>query len=137
MTMYLLVYPNGTIHQTHYVTKKDTEEARIFCDSRCGMVEAVSFYELEGVDGSRHPYVAIDGVEDVERLNRLPVQFLETRQIAYKRKEPVRIMPPMKRDKLECWLDRHNHKLEFLRTLSGLLAAIMGVFVFLRVFGLL
>ena len=41
------------------------------------------------------------------------------------------------KDKYELWIDRHNHKLELVRTLSGLIAASTGIFVFLRVFGII
>ena len=38
------------------------------------------------------------------------------------------------KDKYELWIDRHNHKLELLRTVSGLIAALTGIFIFLKVF---
>lgn len=38
------------------------------------------------------------------------------------------------RDLIERWIDRHNHKLELIRTCGNLIAAITGVLVFLRVF---
>ena len=44
---------------------------------------------------------------------------------------------PNKRDKLEVWFDEHNHKMEFLRTVFSLIAATTGIFVFLKVFGLI
>ena len=40
----------------------------------------------------------------------------------------------MKSKDIERWLDRHNHKMEFLRTLFGFVAAITGTCVFLKVF---
>jgi hypothetical protein len=42
-----------------------------------------------------------------------------------------------KRDKFELWLDKHNHEMELLRTVASTLAAIMGVLVFLKVFGII
>ena len=39
-----------------------------------------------------------------------------------------------KKSKMERWLDRHNHKMEFLRTLFGLIASSTGILVFLKVF---
>ena len=39
-----------------------------------------------------------------------------------------------KRGKIEVWLDEHNHKMEFLRTVFSLIAATTGIFVFLKVF---
>jgi len=41
------------------------------------------------------------------------------------------------KDKYELWIDRHNHKLEFIRTISGLIAALTGICIFLKVFGLI
>lgn len=42
-----------------------------------------------------------------------------------------------KRGKFEKWLDEHNHKMELMRTMFSLIAAITGIFVFLKVFGLI
>jgi len=41
------------------------------------------------------------------------------------------------RDKLERWLDRHNHTLELIRTLLNLATAIISTLVLLKVFGFL
>jgi hypothetical protein len=41
------------------------------------------------------------------------------------------------RDKLERWLDRHNHELELIRTILNLASLIIGTLVLLRVFGYL
>lgn len=41
------------------------------------------------------------------------------------------------RDPLEIWLDHHNHKLEVLRTVGSVVNAILGLCVFLKVFGVL
>jgi len=41
------------------------------------------------------------------------------------------------RDHIEIWVDRHNHKLELLRTFTSLVAAICSSFVLLKVFGLI
>lgn len=38
------------------------------------------------------------------------------------------------RDKVEIWVDRHNHKLELLRTFTSMVAAICSALVFLKVF---
>ena len=40
------------------------------------------------------------------------------------------------RDRWELELDRHNHKLELVRTLGNLISSILGICVFLKVFGL-
>ena len=41
------------------------------------------------------------------------------------------------RGELEHWLDKHNHKMELQRTVTSTLAALTGVFVFLKVFDLI
>ena len=41
------------------------------------------------------------------------------------------------RGELEHWLDRHNHKMELLRTVTSAVSAIAGVAVFLKVFGII
>mgnify|MGYP003650518509 CR=1 FL=1 len=38
------------------------------------------------------------------------------------------------RDQLERFIDRHNHKLEVIRTIGSIIAALTGVLVFLKVF---
>lgn len=45
------------------------------------------------------------------------------------------ISPP--RGRLEGWLDKHNHKMEFIRTLTSAIAAVAGLAVFLKVFGVI
>lgn len=40
-----------------------------------------------------------------------------------------------RRGSVEKWLDRHNHKMELMRTMFSLIAAVTGVFVFARIFG--
>jgi hypothetical protein len=41
------------------------------------------------------------------------------------------------RDNLEIWVDRHNHKLELVRTLTSILGLVVSSVVLLRVFGIL
>lgn len=38
------------------------------------------------------------------------------------------------RDRLERLIDRHNHKLEVIRTIGSIVAALTGFLVFLKVF---
>lgn len=38
------------------------------------------------------------------------------------------------RDLVEIWVDRHNHKLELLRTLTSFIAAICSSLVLLKIF---
>ncbi len=45
------------------------------------------------------------------------------------------ISPP--RGRIERWLGKHNHKMEFLRTLTSALAAAAGLAVFLKIFGVI
>jgi hypothetical protein len=35
---------------------------------------------------------------------------------------------------LERWLDRHNHKMELLRTLTSAVAGVTGILIFIKVF---
>ena len=44
---------------------------------------------------------------------------------------------PVQRDRVERWIDRHNHKLELVRTFGSLIAAVTGVLVFLKVFNII
>jgi hypothetical protein len=41
------------------------------------------------------------------------------------------------RDHVEIWVDRHNHKLELLRTFTSLVAATCSSIVLLKIFGIL
>lgn len=41
------------------------------------------------------------------------------------------------RDGLEIWVDKHNHKMELVRTLTSILGLIVSSVVLLRVFGIL
>jgi len=38
------------------------------------------------------------------------------------------------KDNYERWIDKHNHKLELVRTIGSIIAAITGLLVFLKVF---
>lgn len=41
------------------------------------------------------------------------------------------------RDPFEIWVDHHNHKLEIIRTCSGLIGATASCIVLLKVFGII
>lgn len=41
------------------------------------------------------------------------------------------------RDNVEIWVDKHNHKMELVRTVTGILNVLMSGIIILRVFGLL
>jgi hypothetical protein len=42
-----------------------------------------------------------------------------------------------RRDKIELWLDRHNHKLELIRTIGNIVGGIAGAIAILRVLGII
>lgn len=41
------------------------------------------------------------------------------------------------RDEFEMWVDEHNHKMEFIRTVTSILNIVISSVVLLRVFGAL
>lgn len=41
------------------------------------------------------------------------------------------------RDGFEIWVDKHNHKMELVRTLTSVLGLIVSSIVLMRVFGVL
>jgi hypothetical protein len=41
------------------------------------------------------------------------------------------------RDGLEIWVDKHNHKMELIRTLTSIIGLIVSSIVLLRVFGIM
>ena len=41
------------------------------------------------------------------------------------------------RDGFEIWVDRHNHKMELVRTLTSLMGLVVSSIVMLKVFGLI
>lgn len=41
------------------------------------------------------------------------------------------------RDNFELWVDRHNHKMELIRTLVGLMGLIVSSIVMLKVFDII
>lgn len=44
---------------------------------------------------------------------------------------------PRRRDRLERFIDEHNHKLELVRTVGSIIAAVTGLLVFLKVFNII
>jgi len=42
-----------------------------------------------------------------------------------------------RRDKLENYLDRHNHKLELIRTIGNTIAGLAGTLAILRILGII
>jgi hypothetical protein len=43
-------------------------------------------------------------------------------------------METKERSKFEKWLDRHNHKMELLRTIGSIIGSICGALIFARMF---
>lgn len=41
------------------------------------------------------------------------------------------------RDEFEIWIDKHNHKMEFVRTVTGIVNLLLSSIIILRVFGIL
>jgi hypothetical protein len=41
------------------------------------------------------------------------------------------------RDNLEIWIDKHNHKMELLRTINSIVNIVLSSIIFLRVFGII
>ena len=41
------------------------------------------------------------------------------------------------RDNLEIWVDKHNHKMELLRTVTSLVGVLFYLFIFLKVFNII
>jgi hypothetical protein len=41
------------------------------------------------------------------------------------------------RDNIELWVDKHNHKTELVRTLTGIIGLVMSSIIMLRVFNVL
>jgi len=39
------------------------------------------------------------------------------------------------RDSFELWVDHHNHKMEMVRTLTGLVGVLLSCIIMLKVFG--
>lgn len=41
------------------------------------------------------------------------------------------------RDSFELWVDHHNHKMEMIRTLTGLVGVVLSCIIMLKVFGII
>jgi hypothetical protein len=41
------------------------------------------------------------------------------------------------RDSFELWVDYHNHKMEIIRTLTGLVGVVLFCIIMLKVFGII
>ena len=63
-------------------------------------------------------------------------RYMDIPELSKKERKRLRKLAKL-RDPLEIWLDHHNHKLEVLRTLGNMVSAILGICVFLKVFGVL
>jgi hypothetical protein len=58
------------------------------------------------------------------------------RKISQKRLETLRKKGKL-RDRVELWVDKHNHKLELVRTLNGFIGIILSSIIMLKVFGII
>jgi hypothetical protein len=47
---------------------------------------------------------------------------------------PIEESTHTKRGRVERWLDRHNHKMEFLRTLIGVVTISLQIIILLKIF---
>jgi hypothetical protein len=47
---------------------------------------------------------------------------------------PIEEATPPKRGRIERWLDRRNHKMEFLRTLIGVVTISLQIIILLKIF---
>jgi len=58
------------------------------------------------------------------------------RQISQKRRKKLAEEGKL-RDRVELWVDRHNHKLELVRTINGFIGITLSFIIILKVFGFL
>lgn len=57
-------------------------------------------------------------------------------ELSYRRRKKLEKQGKL-RDSFEIWVDRHNHKMELIRTLAGLMSLVISSVVMLKVFGLI
>lgn len=57
------------------------------------------------------------------------------RQISHKRRKRLEKKGKL-RDGVELWVDKHNHKMELLRTITSLVGICMSTIIMLRVFNI-
>ena len=70
--------------------------------------------------------------KDHKDLTRPP--FQKKKRTNHKNKRAYRGKTYVPRSKLERWFDRHNHKMEFLRTFFGLLTLALQAVILLKLF---
>jgi hypothetical protein len=59
-------------------------------------------------------------------------------KIALSKKQKRKLLAKGKlRDSFELWVDHHNHKMEVIRTLTGLIGVILSCIIMLKVFGVI
>jgi hypothetical protein len=59
-------------------------------------------------------------------------------RIKLTRKQKKKLLAKGKlRDSFELWVDHHNHKMEVVRTLTGLVGVILSCVIMLKVFGVI
>ena len=52
-------------------------------------------------------------------------------------KEEYKKLKEKPRDRLEAWINLHNHKLELIRTIGNVISGIGGALAILRIFGII
>ena len=58
--------------------------------------------------------------------------------ITLTRKQKKKLLSKGKlRDPFELWVDHHNHKMEVVRTLTGLVGVLLSCIIILKVFGII
>ncbi len=59
-------------------------------------------------------------------------------KIALSKKQKRKLLAKGKlRDSFELWVDHHNHKMEVIRTLTGLVGVVLSCIIMLKVFGII
>jgi hypothetical protein len=58
------------------------------------------------------------------------------KKLSHKRRKQLEAQGKL-RDRIELWVDQHNHKLELIRTCNGLIGVVLSSIIMLRVFGIL
>jgi hypothetical protein len=59
-------------------------------------------------------------------------------KIILTKKQKKRLLAKGKlRDAFELWVDHHNHKMEMVRTVTGLVGVILSCIIMLKVFGII
>lgn len=58
------------------------------------------------------------------------------KQLSQKRRKQLQKEGKL-RDRVELWVDKHNHKLELVRTINGFIGITLSFIIILKVFGVI